>query len=98
MKPITKEEATIQLDNRVFPDFVIQAFNECISESQIKRTKVVTQENVIDRIIKLGNVTKKDVFENHWLDVEEHYRKAGWKVRYDRPGFNEDYKAYFEFS
>ena len=37
------------------------------------------------------------VFKNKWLDVEEVYRKAGWKVEYDKPGYCEDYEAYFVF-
>lgn len=40
---------------------------------------------------------RRHVFANKWLDVEEAYRAAGWLVRYDKPGFNEDYDAYWEF-
>ena len=32
-----------------------------------------------------------------WLDVEGIYRKAGWDVEYDSPGYCEDYPATFKF-
>ena len=37
------------------------------------------------------------IFSNHWLDVEDIYRKQGWKVVYDSPGYDESYDAYYEF-
>jgi hypothetical protein len=37
------------------------------------------------------------IFDNHWLDIEDHYRKAGWKVTYDKPSYYEDYDAFFKF-
>lgn len=98
MKPISKADVENALNEREFPDFVIQAFNECIMEARIKNSKNVMQDDVIKRIEKLGNVSRNSIFENHWLDVERHYRKAGWTVYHDKPGFNESYKAYYTFS
>lgn len=98
MKPISKADVEHALDDREFPDFVIQAFNECIMEARIKNSKNVMQDDVVKRIEKLGNVSRNSIFENHWLDVERHYRKAGWTVYHDQPGFNESYKAYYTFS
>lgn len=99
IQPITKQQAKEQKASRVFPDFVIQAFNECISASQIKNTPIVLQKDVVKRIMELGNIeNKQKIFDEHWLDVEDHYRKAGWKVVFDNPGYNEDYEARFEFS
>ncbi len=42
--------------------------------------------------------TRQQVFDNHWLDFEPLYRKAGWNVVYDKPGFNEDYIGFWRFS
>lgn len=98
MKPISKADVENALDDREFPDFVIQAFNECIMEARIKNSKNVMQDDVVKRIVKLGNVSRNSIFENHWLDVERYYRKAGWTVHYDKPGFNESYEAYYTFS
>jgi hypothetical protein len=43
-------------------------------------------------------VSRQEVFDNQWLDIEDIYREAGWKVSYDKPAYNETYKAYFTFS
>ena len=37
------------------------------------------------------------IFKCNWLDVEEIFRKAGWIVEYDKPGYNESYAATFNF-
>lgn len=96
---LTKQQAKENLADRVFPDFVIQAFNECIAESQVNRSGIVLQKDVVKRIMKLGNVrNSQKVFDEHWLDVEDHYRKAGWTVKFDKPAYNESYEARFEFS
>ena len=97
VKAITKEEVSDNLKNRSFPPFVIQAFNECIEESKIQHSDNVLRNTVVAKIIQIGNVTEKDIMDNHWLDVEEFYRKAGWKVSYTKPAYNEDYKAFFTF-
>lgn len=98
MEPITKQQVQELIKYRPFPDFVIQAFNECITESKMKNSSVVKQKDVLKRIVALSGKTAKEVLDNNWLDVEEHYRRAGWKVRHDQPAYNESYDAYFEFS
>lgn len=99
IQPITKQQAKEQKAARVFPDFVIQAFNECIAESQLKNSRTVLQKDVVKRIMKLGKIrNSQKIFDEHWLDVEDHYRKAGWTVKFDKPAYNESYEASFEFS
>jgi hypothetical protein len=41
--------------------------------------------------------TRQQVFDNNWLDVEDIFRKAGWKVNYEKPAYNESYPASFKF-
>lgn len=45
---------------------------------------------------KLGWDGKKE-FEDGDLDIEPVFRKAGWSVEFDRPGYNETYEAFFVF-
>lgn len=45
---------------------------------------------------KLGWDKKKE-FEDGDLDIEPIFRKAGWSVEFDRPGYNENYEAHFIF-
>jgi hypothetical protein len=37
------------------------------------------------------------IFEKGLLDVETVYERAGWKVTYDKPAYNETYPATFRF-
>lgn len=102
IKAITKEEVNQDFKNRVFPDFVIQAFNECISESKIKKSDTVLQKDVVAKIKSLTKdnelkITSKMIFDNHWLDVEEFYKKAGWDVSFYSYGYNETGNDYFTF-
>lgn len=98
MKAITKQEVNEAVKNREFPDFVIQAFNECILEAKVAGKQTVLQDAVMDRIMALNTmVSRNQIFSQHWLDVEDYYRNAGWTVTYDKPAYNESYKAYFTF-
>jgi hypothetical protein len=81
------------------PDFVLQAFNELLAQKARNGSARITQNEVIERIISLSPtpLPRQQIFDKNWLDVESIYRAAGWKVRYDKPGYCENYDAYFEF-
>jgi hypothetical protein len=101
VKPITPAEVP-DVKAAAFPDEVLEAFNECIAERFSGYQAVVSQDEVVDRIVSKLNraeigATRGEVFRRGWLDVEEVYEKAGWIVSYDKPGFNEDYPASFTF-
>lgn len=89
MEPITKAQVQEKLDERVFPDFIIQAFNECITEAKIKKSNTVLQKNVLKRIKEISGKDSTEVFANNWLDIEKHYERAGWEVRHYKPDFKE---------
>lgn len=97
VQAISKEQVQDQIDQRVFPDFVIQAFNECIAESKTRHSNEVTQDAVVERIMKLGSIERAAVFSNNFLDVEAFYKRAGWKVEFHRKAYNETGSSYFVF-
>ncbi len=78
------------------PNEVIDIFNELIKNDYTGVRAVVFQDDVLKALEKKG-FKREDVFEKRWLDVEGIYKKKGWKVAYDRPGYNETGRAYFEF-
>ncbi|MDG1949717.1 MAG: hypothetical protein P8J32_02740 [bacterium] len=43
-------------------------------------------------------MTRRKVFDEKRLDIEPAFEKDGWKVVYDKPGYNESGNAYFVFS
>ena len=58
------------------------------------------QDEILELVVGYpedGKLSKDMIFENHWLDFEPIFRKAGWKVSYDKPGYGENYKALFIF-
>ena len=95
-KPITPKDVVI-LKKSLIPDEAVESFNELIAENYLNGYSEFTQKKVVARMVKKG-LSEKDIFANGWLDLEDVYRKAGWKVEYDKPGFNESYEATFSFS
>ena len=84
------------------PDQVFEAFNALIVRNFSGVSAVVKQVDAVDQIIKLRNAahfgcSRQEIFDNGWLNVEESYRKSGWDVEYDKPGYNETYEASFTF-
>lgn len=66
---------------------------------------VITQKALIAKIKEVKNLTDNQwgvynnwLFETKQLDFEDIYRAAGWKVKWDKPAYNEVYGAYWEFT
>lgn len=83
------------------PDWVIKAANECISKHwvELEKRSHFTQDELMVFVMAHApmDVKRKDVYDNHWLDIEPVYRKVGWKVVYDKPAYCENYPANFTF-
>ena len=88
--PISPKEAK---SGKHIPDEVFEVFNDLIREGG----GTVKQGVAVARISAKMGVTRSQIFERGWLDVEDAYRAKGWKVDFDKPGFNESYEAYFTF-
>lgn len=99
-KPITPQEAKNELEEN-FPEFVIDAVNNCIKNNFFgKESFTIKQDVIAEEILKLApEGTSRDmIFKNHWMDFEDIFRKAGWNVYYDKPGWDENYDAFFKFT
>lgn len=85
---------------RSIPKQVFDVFNELIAAAGGSKEKtVITQDVVVKRILsKMPDVTRAQVFDRGWLNVEDVYRAEGWTVEYDKPAYSDDYEAYFVFS
>jgi len=95
--PIRPEEVVERRKNFI-PDGVIEAFNESIVENWNGKSSTVRQDHVVNRIAeKLDIYDRTQVIDRHYLDIEDIFHDAGWKVTYDKPGYNETYPATFEF-
>lgn len=98
VKPITPQEAKDDFDNNK-PWFVIQAFNNLIGKNFDGKEAKITKDEAIEEIIMLcpEKINRHDVFDRHWLEVENTYRKLGWKVVYECPDYTENFPSYFKF-
>jgi len=92
-KPISPEDAG---KTRVIPDAVIEAFNETIEKHFYDGTAQFTQDEVEKLIVKKG-IKASEIYKNHWMDVEDTYRRAGWIVEYEKSGYNETSPDTFTF-
>jgi hypothetical protein len=99
-KPIKPEEIDDKFSSSI-PDFVFDIFNKLIVKNYNPNTKssTVLQKDVIAELIQ-HDLTKESIFANHYLDVENFYVKAGWRVLYEKPVAyaGENFDAYFKFS
>lgn len=94
-KPITPAEA--RKTAPPIPPAVFEVINTFIAQGAGIRPVTVRQKDIVEELVKRG-LSRDEIFEKHWLDVEGLYEAAGWKVEYDKPGYNETYDAYFVFT
>jgi hypothetical protein len=96
-EPITPENV-VQHKKTQIPECVIQTFNDLIALNWNGYEAVVKQEQIVEHLVSVHKVDRNIIFLQHYLDIEDIYRKAGWVVEYDKPAYNESYDAYFTFS
>ena len=96
IKPLSPNDVQEEF-NKTIPQFIIEAVNKLIVKNWNGDESVVKQNEILDLVCHNEGPSRQEVFGNHWLDVEDLYRKAGWSVEYDKPAYNETYDAYFKF-
>lgn len=97
-EPIKPSEIMIAKKKKI-PDVVIESFNDMIAKNFNGIYSQFMQDETVALIVKKSKkeITVDQIFDNHWLDVEDIYRNVGWEVEYDKPAFNESYPASFTF-
>lgn len=97
-RPIRPDEVAEVVSSSI-PSEVFDIFNKHIALNFSNgHSAEIRQEDIISDLVETGNFTRSTLFNKGYLNVEPAYRKAGWKVRYDKPAYNETYDAYFEFT
>lgn len=97
MKPITPDEAKNKKANSIHPK-MIETVNDLLAKHYNDHTIVLKQEDIISEFLKrVPEYGRKNIFDNNQLDFERVFKKYGWNVSYDRPGYNETYSPSFEF-
>lgn len=96
LKPLAPQEV-VEAKRELIPDVVIETFNTLLAERATNGYATIYQDEVVAQLEEQGLV-RQDIYARHWLDVEPLYRESGWEVEYDKPGYNETYRAFFRFS
>lgn len=88
-QPINVREVFLIERGKVFPDEVIESFNQLIRRNFVKGKAVVSRDEVVKLIVQKG-LDRNQIYERGWLDIERVYRAAEWSVSRD-PSSPEDY-------
>jgi hypothetical protein len=81
----------------LIPALVFEVFNKLIAKNFSGSRAIVRQDDVME-LLTAGGLNRQEIYDNHWLDVEDSYRKVGWKVTYDKPDYTESaFEPYFTF-
>jgi len=99
IRAISPREVEVAIANGAnLPDCVIEAVNQLLIKKGAHDCITLMQPEVVTAIMeRMGVTDKRIVYVNNWLDFEPFYRKAGWQVTYDRPGYCETYEANWKF-
>lgn len=84
------------------PDQIIQAVNGLIQRNWTGKSARIYQKEILDIVSSEDpndpRPSSDTIFERHYLDIEDTYRKVGWEVEYMSPEYNESWDPYFIFS
>lgn len=79
-------------------EIVYETVNEMLVENAGDRSRIILKlEDILMKLVARG-LDKYELIDKGFMDFEPAYRKAGWKVDYDEPGWNETYPATYTFS
>ena len=97
-KPFTPD-FILQNKDKFIPQEMIKAVNMLLSEKYNGNSATLKQDEIIKKFLEISGAkySKDEIFEKNYLDFEEIFRKAGWSVIYDKPGYSENYDEFFEF-
>lgn len=92
-KPISPDQVG---NGSHIPDEVFEAVNKLLHANWTGRSATIKQGDVLELLT--DHFDRQAIFDNGWLNFEGAYKAQGWKVIYDKPGYNEFYGAYWKFT
>jgi len=98
-KPFTPD-FILQNKDKFIPQEMIKAVNILLSEKYNGNSATLKQFEIIQKFLEISGskYSRNEIFDKHYLDFEEIFRNAGWEVKYDKPGYDEDYDENFKFT
>ncbi|MCS4088582.1 hypothetical protein [Rhizobium sp. BK176] len=95
-KPISPDDIAEAKIGHI-PEAVVAVFNKMIALNYTGGSATVRQEDVLKEIANTTTLDRGEIFDKGYLNVEEIFRAAGWRVSYTKPDYTESFPAYFEF-
>lgn len=97
-RPIKPEEVRARRIDFI-PSIIFETINTMICEKFDGKHATLKQKDILNRVCnESSGLTRQEIFDKHYLDIiKSFYREQGWKVEYDKPGYNESYPATFKF-
>lgn len=99
-KALTPQEAIIRFTNEI-PEPVFEVWNSLIvGNLKVQNGNVNSEfflEDLTEKLTTVMNVSRELAKDKGWFDLEDIFRDKGWKVEFNKPGYNESYPAYFKF-
>lgn len=96
VKPISPAEVS-KAKIKLIPKEVIECFNKLIAKNFTGTESIITQDEIVRKIMDVMGCGRQVVYYSHWLDIEELYRDQGWVVTYDKPAHYESFDPRFIF-
>lgn len=97
--PIRPSETT-EAWRKLIPDSVIEVWNELIAKGAAggKHNFSISQDDAVLALLeKHPDMTRRQIFDRKWLDIEEIYRSYGWEIEYHKSPYYDSSPSYFEF-
>ena len=98
--PLTPQEAVEQKLSDV-PTKVLQCWNKIIKANLNKTSSSVTSRFTLDELAKMISsemVCSYDTAKsNGWFDLEPLFIQSGWKVKFHKASYADDFDSYFYF-
>ena len=66
----------------MIPPIVIRAVNILLTECWNGVSCCINQDDLVEKIIEISDISSEQIFENNYLDFEAIYRNVGWTVDY----------------
>lgn len=95
--PITPDEIVEEQSRRI-PEKVIGVYNDLLVREWDGSRAIIYQDEVINDITAVMDISRDEVFRRKYLNIECIFKKVGWKVKYNKPAYGEEFKTNFLFT
>jgi|SRR5690606_741718 len=92
-----KPSDLVDAKTKAIPEPVFRIVNELITKHYINGSARVFQKDIVHEIENQVICKRSQIFDEGWLNFEAVYVAAGWRVTYEKPGYNESGDAFFLF-